>query len=275
MAHPKRTTPDGDVDLPEVTLIAATSVAVPQTLRAMRNSMAGIRYADAVLFSDVEPGTAELAGIRRVAIAPIESRDAYSRFMLRDLASHIRTDFVLCVQWDGYVLDAGNWTDAFLKYDYVGAPWVHLGPSMIVGNGGFSLRSRRLLQACASAGLDTGIAEDLAICRDGRDRLTNDFGIAFAPPDLALSFAYERTPRSSEAFGFHGVFNMPELPDMNSGSFVRFYEDLPRDLVGRIENRDLLAHALRKGLVARPEAKVEGAVHIADPEPRRAFARLA
>lgn len=41
---------------------------------------------------------------------------------------------------------------------------------------------------------------------------------------------------------------------------------------------DFIAAAVRAGavaVVARPEAKVEGALHLADPEPRRAFARLA
>lgn len=46
----------------------------------------------------------------------------------------------------------------------------------------------------------------------------------------------------------------------------------------RFNGEDFIAQAVAAGavaVVARPEAKVEGAVHIADPEPRRAFARLA
>lgn len=46
----------------------------------------------------------------------------------------------------------------------------------------------------------------------------------------------------------------------------------------RFNGEDFIADAVKAGaiaVVARPEAKVEGAVHIADAAPRRAFARLA
>ncbi|WP_298173795.1 UDP-N-acetylmuramoyl-L-alanyl-D-glutamate--2,6-diaminopimelate ligase [Novosphingobium sp.] len=46
----------------------------------------------------------------------------------------------------------------------------------------------------------------------------------------------------------------------------------------RVNGEDFIADAIKAGaiaVVARPEAKVDGAVHIADPAPRRAFARLA
>ena len=46
----------------------------------------------------------------------------------------------------------------------------------------------------------------------------------------------------------------------------------------RFNGEDFIADAVAAGavaVVARPEAKVSGALHIADPEPRRAFARLA
>ncbi|MCX7285267.1 MAG: UDP-N-acetylmuramoyl-L-alanyl-D-glutamate--2,6-diaminopimelate ligase [Novosphingobium sp.] len=46
----------------------------------------------------------------------------------------------------------------------------------------------------------------------------------------------------------------------------------------RFNGEDFIADAVKSGavaIVARPEAKVEGAIHIADAEPRRAFAALA
>lgn len=46
----------------------------------------------------------------------------------------------------------------------------------------------------------------------------------------------------------------------------------------RFNGEDFIADAVKSGavaVVARPEAKVEGAIHIADAEPRRAFAMLA
>lgn len=46
----------------------------------------------------------------------------------------------------------------------------------------------------------------------------------------------------------------------------------------RANGEDFIPNAIRAGavaVVARPEARVTGAAHVADPEPRRAFARLA
>lgn len=46
----------------------------------------------------------------------------------------------------------------------------------------------------------------------------------------------------------------------------------------RFNGEDFIAEAVKFGavaVVARPEAKVEGALHIADAEPRRRFAGLA
>lgn len=246
--HPSahRRLPDGRIDLPEVTLIAASSVAIGETLRALRESMRGIRFAEVILLTDADPRGRDCGGIRVEPIARLGSAQAYSRFMINDLVHHVRSAFALCVQWDGYVLDAGNWRDAFLDYDYIGAPWPHLGAELMVGNGGFSLRSRRLLEAVAQAGLDADIGEDLAICCHGRARLEREYGLRFAPPALALHFAYERTPPSAAALGFHGAFNMPGLARFEPAGFPDFYRALPPGLVGRIENRDLFRHALRR-----------------------------
>ncbi len=83
--------------------------------------------------------------------------------MLRDLASHVETSHALCIQWDGYVLRGQAWDPAFLTYDYIGAPWPHFSDGHNVGNGGFSLRSRRLLEACRQLPFDGQTAEDVVI----------------------------------------------------------------------------------------------------------------
>jgi hypothetical protein len=90
------------------------------------------------------------------------------------------------VQHDGYVLNGGAWTDDFLKYDYIGAPW---GGVNLVGNGGFSLRSRRLLEACSRMDGEPHPEDDF-ICRRHRKDLEN-LGMRFAPKELADRFAVE------------------------------------------------------------------------------------
>lgn len=92
----------------------------------------------------------------------------YSLFMVYSLAQFIETSHVLIVQDDGWVLNGNNWQDVFFNYDYIGSPlpifvdpnghtyrdefwYVHNGnpPEGMIGhqNGGFSLRSKKLLEA--------------------------------------------------------------------------------------------------------------------------------
>jgi len=79
-----------------------------------------------------------------------------------------------------------------------------------VGNGGFSLRSRRLLQALEDPVIVPSHPEDLCICRTYRARLEAQ-GLRFAPRALARRFAVEDEPLRDDVFGFHGPYHMPHL----------------------------------------------------------------
>jgi hypothetical protein len=79
---------------------------------------------------------------------------------------------------------------------------------MQVGNGGFSLRSRRLLKALQDPTIQmAGVAEDETICRTFRPYLERRHGIRFAPPVLAEAFSFEVGYPMGHPFGFHGLFN--------------------------------------------------------------------
>jgi hypothetical protein len=197
---------DGKLDLAGVTL-CAIDCAMPQlAARALERSLALCDFADAVLFTDTSvPGR-----FRTVAIDRLASKDDYSRFVFRDLVRFVETPFVLIVQWDGYVLEPTAWDPAFLNFDYVGAKWPWYKDGMTVGNGGFSLRSHRLLEALANGHypLASGFSEDDLICRLYRKRLAAEAGILFAPESVADAFSYERSLPAAPTFGFHGLFNM-------------------------------------------------------------------
>lgn len=233
---------DACVELPTVTLAAVSDVALAATARALAVSQAGLRFAEALLLTSREPPHRLCATLRK--IEPITSRHAYSRFMVHDLHRHIATSHVLCVQWDGYVLDPARWEPAFLEYDYIGALWPHFGDAMRVGNGGFSLRSRRLLEACAT--LDIGNeAEDVAICRTHRPALEQRFGLRFAPEDVARHFAFERAAPQGDEFGFHGAFNM--VARIPSADLANVLAGLEPGVLNRREHREMLGRALRRG----------------------------
>jgi hypothetical protein len=199
--------PSSRLALPQVTVCAASSVNVAATLQALEVSLAQVDFAACKLFTDapVRPGH---PGITVVPIARLASSAAYSDFLLRQMVEHVDTPHCLVVQWDGHVLDAARWRPEFLDYDYIGASWPQFDDGYDVGNGGFSLRSRRLMAACRDSGFQIKHPEDIAIGRDNRAWLEGR-GIRFAPRALADLFSAERAGDVSESFGYHGAWLMP------------------------------------------------------------------
>jgi hypothetical protein len=176
---------------------------------------------------------------------------AYSEFLLRGLVDHVRTDHCLVVQWDGFILDAGCWRPEFLDYDYIGAPWPQFHDGHDVGNGGFSLRSRRLLEACRDPAFQLVHPEDLAICRLNRQLLEQQHGIRFAGRAVADRFAYERSTPPGMTFGFHGIFNM--VPALGSDRFWEIYRSLDERSTALVDYPLLMRqlHAGRKSAARR------------------------
>lgn len=208
--------------LPSVTLIAVTSVNVEATIQALRASMRDVDFGAVKLLTD--KSGAQLEGIERVRIAPLTSASAYSHFMLHDLLDHVSTDSALVVQWDGFVTNSDRWEDDFLGWDYIGAPWPQFRDGHDVGNGGFSLRSRKLLVACRDPGFRPSHPEDVAIGRSNRRLLETAHGIRFADAVTARRFSKERDGSPAPSFGFHGVFNMVEA--LGAERFWQIYASL-------------------------------------------------
>lgn len=210
------------LSLPQVTLCAASSVNVAATVRALEACLAQIEFFACKLFTDAEVHPSHPA-IEVVRIPRLDSSKAYSQFILKQLVDHVETPHCLVVQWDGYVLDACRWRAEFLEYDYIGARWPQFDDGYDVGNGGFSLRSRRLMEACREPGFKDDKAEDTAIGRTNRAWLEGK-GMRFAPAVVADQFATERAGNLAISFGFHGVFNMPQAIGIDG--FWEVYREL-------------------------------------------------
>lgn len=210
------------LSLPQVTLCAVSSVNVAATLRALEACFNQIAFADCLLLTDLVVQTRH-PGIRVVPIARLGSSAAYSDFLLSHLVDHVHTSHCLVAQWDGHVLDAQRWQPQFLDYDYIGASWPQFDDGYDVGNGGFSLRSRRLMEACRDPGFVPCHPEDVAIGRTNRSWL-EEKGLRFAPRELADAFAAERTGNPGSTFGYHGVWNMPRA--IGRAGFWKVYREL-------------------------------------------------
>jgi len=199
---------DARLHLPQVTLCAVTSVNVAATIQALETSLAQVDVAAALLLTDslVRPDHPD---ITVVPIAPITSSRAYSDFILTQLVDYIKTSHCLVIQWDGHVLDASRWHPEFFDNDYIGASWPQFCDGHDVGNGGFSLRSRRLMRLCRDPAFLVSHPEDVAIARINRDWLEEQ-GMRFAPRALADRFAAERAGDVTASFGYHGAWLMPQ-----------------------------------------------------------------
>lgn len=177
-------------DLPTVTLIGVDSQK-ERLQRAIDICTKWIRFGEVKLLHE-----------------PLNSKEAYSKFCIEELYKHVKTEHMLICQHDGYVNNWQAWDNDWLQYDYIGAPW-HYNDGMAVGNGGFSLRSRRLMEIVATdKNIQIQHPEDHHICRTYRPYLEKTYGIKFAPVEVAEKFSFEGylQPNKTlkEQFGVHG-----------------------------------------------------------------------
>ena len=209
--------------LPNVTLLAATSIEIDMTQLALRISFRNIKFGAVKLLSSSLPSK-KYSDIEYISIPTINNIADYNRIIIEDLHKYFNTSHCLIVQSDSFVVNYKRWTDEFLKFDYIGAPWtnkVQVNPKLIlnmeknlVGNGGFSLRSRKLVEATKKINYNTLNFplnnEDVIICHYlYNEMIDND--ICFAPPSLAAQFSMELESVNNyygqdvnSVFGFHG-----------------------------------------------------------------------
>jgi hypothetical protein len=180
---------------------------------------------------------------RIIPIDPLLSIEEYSKFCIRSMSDFVNTEFVLIIQYDGFILNPDAWTDEFLQYDYIGSPWWYMDDNN-VGNGGFSLRSKKLLDILKNSDFITQFQpEDHHICRTYSQELKN-LGITYAPQKLAEKFGIEGVgkrlspngPRFwTDQFGFHSfrhtdiskwIEQNPEYPSIKETFEIKFVDKI-------------------------------------------------
>jgi len=193
------------LNLDAVTICAIDCAKPALAANALNISTHEILFGDSILFSDqiIE------GNFRSKIIPKIKSKTEYSKFIIENLVKHIQTEYVLVVQWDGFVTSPQAWQKDFLNYDYIGARWPWYEDGHAVGNGGFSLRSKKLMKLFLDLKLkmDYSFSEDHIICRQYRSILEAN-GMRFGTDEVARKFSHEREIPESKTFGFHGLFNI-------------------------------------------------------------------
>jgi hypothetical protein len=203
--------------LPDVTVVAVDGTTNPAASAAsLAEAASRMAFARALLLSPARP--AEALGLEWIEIPPLTLK-GYNQFCLAELHRFITTSHCLTVQSDSRIVNPAAWDDAWLTFDYIGAPWPpgHTGTPYRVGNSGFCLRSRRLLRATAPLPNDSYVwrgklkpssRDDVITCVMFREQL-EAIGLRFAPVDVAARFAFEsatpESPALSDQFGTHDL----------------------------------------------------------------------
>lgn len=198
------------LQLPQVTLVAMTSVNVKATIQAMEYSMRGIDFGDAVLITHKKPFDLPKT-IRYSHTSKLTNIDDFNYKMVYELGDHIKTDYALIVHADGFVVHPEMWRDEFLDYDYIGAPWPLpkegdtttyrdiYGNICRVGNSA-GIRSKRLMDFPKKANVPwegeyaygkMWFYEDGFICCKIRHLLEAE-GMRIAPLEVAKYYSHEQ-----------------------------------------------------------------------------------
>jgi hypothetical protein len=206
------------LDLNNITLVALTSVRLEQTIKALQHSSLKINFGDIKLLSDIKPDNLP-DNITHEYVPKCNNIDEWNYHIIYTLPKYIETDYIILIHDNGFIVNPEVWTDEFLKYDYIGAPWPlpkddfsyrDINGEVIRQGNSVSLRSKKLLDVANKLDLEWkafhGFTnEDGFICVNYRHEYINE-GCVFAPIDISCLFSKETElpeNRGINTFAFH------------------------------------------------------------------------
>ena len=201
----------------DVTLVGVAGIKALETLKAIKYSCKKLNFGAVKLITpeNIHDETVEI-----INCEPL-NYEQYNHFIVYRLHEYIDTKFALIVQNDGYVVNPEQWSNEFLDYDYIGAPWPlphdnfsfrdPEGNIQRVGNGGFSLRSKKLLGLAKELNLEWksyfGFYHEDGFFSCHNRKIYEQHGCKFAPIEVASRFSHETLIPENYGiipFGFHG-----------------------------------------------------------------------
>ncbi|QWD60366.1 DUF5672 family protein [Polynucleobacter sp. MWH-UH35A] len=234
------------LNLSNVTLLCVETREPELAHWAIDQCLKGTQFAKVVLITDLEKVRSNRVDIEYVQAPPIRTTKDYSELLLTGLDQYVEGSHVLVIQWDSFITNPELWESEFLNYDYIGAVWPH-HPKTAVGNGGFSLRSVKLLNAMKKPGFVKRHPEDYCICVDNKEFLKQECGIRIAPTGVAEQFSVERSTWHP-SFGFHGFFNFGRV--LNDFELKAFIKILPYNYLNGLDGYDLIYSLQEQGRVS-------------------------
>jgi len=208
------------IKLPNVEIISINTHNPEQSVKAIEYSSRNFEFASKKIMSDIMP-TSLPSDVSFVQIPKFVDRFDYSDFAFKELYDYTQSEFVLMIHDDGFIINPHLWNPDFLKYDYIGAPWPGSSSNIDygrVGNGGFCIRSRRLLKATRELIYEP--AHDDWIIGVTHNHILRGMGIHTAPVTLAMTFALELPIEECDynlnnTFGFHSKRSQQHIDRVN------------------------------------------------------------
>ncbi len=203
------------LQLNRIALVCASSDKINESLKAIKICTTHADFKKILFFSDIETDYT-------IKINKIRSVLEYNEFVYYYLPDYIDTDFVLTIQWDGFIVNPDGWREEFLEYDYIGAPWPW---NKMCGNSGFCLKSKKFLEAQKVLSKEYkleiddehgnhGLNDDVALCLKLRDKFL-DMGCKYAPINIGYQFSTEHGKYSdNNSFGFHDFRQQPQFRNL-------------------------------------------------------------
>jgi hypothetical protein len=195
------------IKLKNIELISLNCVYPENSVKALLYSSKEIEFSKIKLLSHYKP--ANLPSHIEFIKIDKQTHSSLNVFGIKELPSYMTEDYFLSIHDDGFVINPHLWTDEFLEYDYIGAPWPSLPwcSRNRVGNGGFVMKSRKFYKLEEKINLING-HNDVLVTNEYYDYFTQN-GCKYAPIDVACKFSLEHeVPECvydlTKTFGFHG-----------------------------------------------------------------------
>lgn len=196
----------GKLQLKDVCLVAADTYNYGGAVASLKKCMEQCDFGQVIYFTNIP---LRLEGITVIQIDELKGKDGYSHFLLKEAYKYISNDFVLVVQHDSWILDTEQFDEKLYDVDYAGALWLE-NDGLANGNGGFSWRSYKLMEAVGKDDLiNATTPEDVALCRVYRRYLEKNHGLIWANDDMCEQFSFELRCPVKPTFGFHNYFHRP------------------------------------------------------------------
>lgn len=200
--------------IPQIVIFCADCLNYGKAISSIQKTLDLITPAKAFFFTDIPYQSNQFDTIQ---IKTLKSAKEYSRWMLKEAINLVTipagVTHVLIIQHDSWVLSPDQWTDEFLSTDYLGAIWPFEKDKYNQGNGGFCLRSIRLMKILADDSFILPLhPEDNTAGKLYRDYLEMQYQIVFAPDELARKFSFELESPRQPTFGFHNFHHQPYRP---------------------------------------------------------------